>query len=82
MPRGRPKGSKNRPKLSAYNQKKVRLSREKMQEMQCPLFDKLPDSDVDKYVFVKENNVYIRWDFTRHYLNDIVEKITRLLAGN
>jgi hypothetical protein len=82
MPRGRPKGSKNRPKLSAYDQKKVKLARERMQEVQCPLFDKLPDSDVDKYVIVKENTVYIRWDFIRHYLNDIIEKITRLLAGN
>ena len=53
-----------------------------MLDVQCPLFDKLPDSDVDKFVIVKENNVYIRWDFTRYYLNDIVEKITRLLAGN
>jgi hypothetical protein len=82
MPRGRPKGSKNRPKLSAYNKQKVKLAREKMLEMQCPLFDKLPDADVAQFVILKENNVYIRWDFTRGYLNDIVEKITKLLTGN
>ena len=75
MPRGRPKGSKNRPKLNAYDQKKVKLAREKMLEIQCPLFDKLPDFDVAQFVILKDNNVFIRWDFTKRYLNDIVEKI-------
>jgi hypothetical protein len=82
MPRGRPKGSKNRPKLSAYDKKKVKQAREKMREEQCLLFEKLPDADVDQFVIVKNGNVFISWDFTRRYLNNIGEKITKLLTIN
>lgn len=82
MPRGRPQGSKNRPKLSAYDKNKVKIAREKLQDARCPLFDKLPDTDVNQYAIVKEGNVYIRWDFVQRYLAGIAEKVNRLLAGN
>jgi hypothetical protein len=82
MPRGRPKGSKNRPKLSAYNKNKVKQARERLQEMQCPLFDRLPDADVDQFVVVKGGNVYIRWDFIQRYLTGIAEKIHRMFGVN
>jgi hypothetical protein len=82
MPRGRPRGSKNRPKLSAYDKNKVKNAREKMQDDQCPLFDKLPDTDVNQFVLVKEGSVYIRWDFIQRYLTGIAEKMTRLLMAS
>jgi hypothetical protein len=82
MPRGRPKGSKNRPKLSVYNKNKVKQTREKMREIQCPLFDKLPDADVDQFVIVRDGNVYIRWDFIQRFLKGIAERITRIFAVN
>ena len=82
MPRGRPKGSKNRPKLSAYDKKKVNLTRDILREEQCHLFDKLPDADVARFTTIKDGNLYISWNFTRRYLNDMAEKITRLLAVN
>jgi len=82
MPRGRPKGSKNRPKLSAYNKNKVKQAREKLRETQCPLFDKLPDADVDQFVIVKGDNVYIRWDFIQRFLKGIAERINRLFVVN
>jgi hypothetical protein len=81
MPRGRPKGSKNRPKLSAYDKKKVNLTRDILREDQCHLFDKLPDADVARFTTIKDGNLYIHWDFTRSYVNDIGEKITKLLMG-
>jgi hypothetical protein len=80
MPRGRPKGSKNRPKLSAYDKKKVNLTRDTLREEQCHLFDKLPNADVARFTAVKDGNLYIPWDFTRRYVNDIAEKITKLLT--
>jgi hypothetical protein len=80
MPRGRPKGSKNRPKLSAYNKNKVKQAREKMREMQCPLFDKLPDADVDQCVIVKAGNLYIRWDFIQRFLKGTAERVARMFA--
>jgi hypothetical protein len=46
------------------------------------LFDKLPDADVARFTTIKDGNLYISWDFTGRYLNDIAEKITKLLAGN
>jgi len=81
MPRGRPKGSKNRPKLSAYDKQKVKLAREKLRDEECPLFDTLPDADVARFVIVKDDAVYIRWDFTRRFCSEIVEKITKLCDG-
>jgi hypothetical protein len=80
MPRGRPKGSKNRQKLSAYDKKKVKLTRDILREDQCPLFDKLPDADAARFTTIKDGNLYISWNFTRRYVNDIAEKITKLLA--
>jgi len=80
MPRGRPKGSKNRPKLSAYNKNKVKLARERLQEIQCPLFNKLPDADVDQFVIMKGGNVYIRWDFIQRFLKGTAERVARLFA--
>ena len=82
MPRGRPKGSKNRPKLSAYDKKKVNLTRNILHEDQCPLFDRLPDADVALFTTIKDGNLYIRWDFTKRYVNDVSEKITKLFTGN
>ena len=80
MPRGRPKGSKNRQKLSAYDKNKVKSAREKLQETQCHLFDKSSDTDVSQFVLIKGDSVYIRWDFTRSYLESIGRKITQLLT--
>jgi hypothetical protein len=82
MPRGRPKGSKNRPKLSAYDKKKVYLTRDILQEEQCHLFDKLPDADVVRFTTIKDGNLYVSWDFTRRYVNDIAEKVTKLFTVN
>ena len=82
MPRGRPKGSKNRPKLSAYNKNKVKLAREKMREIECHLFDKLPDTAVDQSVIVKDGDIFIRWDFTQRFLKGIAERITKMFAAD
>jgi hypothetical protein len=60
----------------------VKQAREKMHEIQCPLFDKLPDADVDQFVIVRDGNVYIRWDFTQRFLKGIAEKITRMFAAD
>jgi len=37
---------------------------------------------IEDKLFVKENNVYICWDFTRDYLHDPVKKIPKLLTEN